>query len=74
MGFTLDHNSPDWKCNAQGRIVLIPVTLLDTVLQQHIHDSTHYGTDAKLQWIWKHNGTSPTKDHLASHSELYDLC
>lgn len=48
-GFPLDHNSPDWKCNAQGI-----VALLDTVLQQHIHDSTHYGTDAKLQWIWKH--------------------
>ena len=42
--FTLDRNSPGWKCNAPGT-VLIPEALLDTVLK-HIHDSTHYGRDA----------------------------
>ena len=51
-GFTLDHTSPGWKCSAQ-RIILIPEALLYTVLQ-HIHNSTHYGSDATLQWIQKY--------------------
>ena len=51
-GFTLDHNSLGWKCNAHGT-VLIPEALLDTVLQ-HIHNSTHYGRDATLQQIQRY--------------------
>ena len=51
-GFTLDHNSLGWKCNAHGT-VLIPEALLDTVLK-HIHDSTRYRRDATLRWIQKY--------------------
>ena len=49
--FTLHHTSPGWECHAH-RNVLLPKSLLDTVLQ-HIHNGTLSRRDVTLQWTQK---------------------